>query len=371
MKKSILKYFKAFTLIGVLASVTVLSSCGEDDGGDTVVEATENLLELIESTDGLDSLSKYLNRYPSLTGALSASAEYTFFAPNNDAFISLLETPGFPSSIELINPDIIEGVMAYHVVAGETVLEAEFTTDNTLTTLYTDARTATAQTISFNADGTLLTGSSNKNIEVATGDIRATNGIMHVVKSVLIPLSVEATLTPILGTNAGTILLGGSFTIFAEGITSADIFASENQLTLVSATLAGAAKHTVFAPTNATFESQQLTSASFTGQQWYGILMNSIVVDDANAEDTNEVIDQSEMTTGATFSTQAGGSLFFVNTTEPTNVPGGPGIYIDSDGDFDGSAATLNAEMALINAAVSANGTVHVIAGLCSPAAPQ
>ncbi|MEQ9009645.1 MAG: fasciclin domain-containing protein, partial [Ekhidna sp.] len=222
MKKSILKYFKAFTLIGVMASFIAITSCGNDDGGDPVDPVTDSILDLVNNTPGLDSLKKYLNVYPELTATLDSEGSFTFFAPNNDAFIGLLETPGFPARIESINPEIIKGVLAYHIVSGEVVTTADFSVDTELNTLYTDAATETVQTIKFNADGTILTGSSNKAIEVVDGDVEATNGIMHTTGSVLIPVSVEATLTPILGTLAGSLLLGGDFSILAEGILKAD-----------------------------------------------------------------------------------------------------------------------------------------------------
>jgi uncharacterized surface protein with fasciclin (FAS1) repeats len=68
--------------------------------------------------EALDSLNKYLEAYPDLKGLLNGATEYTFFAPSNTAFISLLATPGFPADIRKINPNIIKGVLSYHFVAG-------------------------------------------------------------------------------------------------------------------------------------------------------------------------------------------------------------------------------------------------------------
>ncbi|MEQ8904526.1 fasciclin domain-containing protein [Ekhidna sp.] len=364
MKKSILKYFKAFTLIGVMASFIAITSCGNDDGGDPVDPVTDSILDLVNNTPGLDSLKKYLNVYPELTATLDSEGSFTFFAPNNDAFIGLLETPGFPARIESINPEIIKGVLAYHIVSGEVVTTADFSVDTELNTLYTDAATETVQTIKFNADGTILTGSSNKAIEVVDGDVEATNGIMHTTGSVLIPVSVEATLTPILGTLAGSLLLGGDFSILAEGILKAD--AGKDLADKISSALATVTDLTVFAPTNATFEAASITAATLTAEQWDAYIRNHVVIGQGGGTDDGvNTLGEDDLTTGSTYTTLNQGSLFIVNS-DPVN---GTGIFIDSNGDFDAEAGTgLNAEVVLLDAVNISQGRIHVIAGILAPA---
>lgn len=380
MKKLLQDYWKAFFVLGIFASIVLISSCGSDDsadsGADTEVEPTQTILELVAATEGLDSLSKYLNRYPSLTSILGAAGSYTFFAPTNEAFAGLLETPGFPSNIDLINPDIIEGTLAYHIVAGQEVSQENFTTSTELNTLYTDALTQAVQIIKFNSDGTLLTGSTTTNIAVGEADIAATNGIMHTTESVLIPPSVGATLTPILGTNAGTVLLGTDFSYLAQGITLADLYAEANTLPTLVSTLAGTTNHNVFAPSNATFDAAAALAgftiedylATFTGEMWYGIISNHVVVGD--------IIAEGDMTTGATYTTALGETLTFAVTGMPSPAvaaanPEAPGIIIDSNGDLTVMDPTTwvnaDAEIVFVNAAPSSNGTVHVIAGVLAP----
>jgi uncharacterized surface protein with fasciclin (FAS1) repeats len=121
----------------------------------------------------------------------------------------------------LINPAIIQGVLYYHIVAGQQ-LSSALTSGASFNTLYTDLTTNTAQAIVINSDGTLKTGSSNQSIHITVPDQKATNGVFHITESVLIPPSVGATLTPILGTVAGTILLGADFTDVAQIVAAAD-----------------------------------------------------------------------------------------------------------------------------------------------------
>lgn len=232
------------------------SGCGPEPV-DPIPEVvpTETIYELIQSTADLDSLAKYIEIYPDLTGLLGADGSNTFFAPNNSAFISLLQTPGFPAEIASINPDIIKGVLAYHIVAGQEVLQAELT--GSYNTLFTDPSTSTVQIIEMNADGTLFTGSSNDAIAIVTGDVKATNGVMHITGSVLIPPSVGATLTVLLGTVAGTIHLGADFTTMAQLITMADIAAAtagETPPTNILASANDGNGWTMFVPSNGVFE---------------------------------------------------------------------------------------------------------------------
>lgn len=215
----------------------VLSGCSDDEEA----KPTMTISEIIASDDfkqsatvsadvALDSLNKFINLYPELQAVITGTTEYTLFAPSNTAFINLMALPGL-SNVALINPDIIKGVLAYHLVAG-TTLQADLTPGKELTTLYTDPATTTVQTIIVNADGSLKTGSTNQSIQITTPDKKATNGVVQVTATVLIPPSVGASLTPILGTMAATVLLGKDFTNLAKVITAADAGFTEDASTL-------------------------------------------------------------------------------------------------------------------------------------------
>jgi uncharacterized surface protein with fasciclin (FAS1) repeats len=269
------KRFLSFMTRALMAVALLLTlgvaGCDDDDDGPSVYNGT--VLELLadarfkESASvsedvALDSLNKYLSLNPSLTAVLQASPEVTLFAPSNTAFKSLLATPGFPANIADINPEIIAGVLAYHIVTS-TNTKSELTENTELTTIYP---AATAQDkIIVNADGTLKTGSSNQSIVITSEDNLATNGVVHVVGSVMIPQSVGATLTPILGTMAGTLLLGADFTFLADIIAKADAGFSETATDKKVATLLAnpSASATFFATPDAVFS--QIGGDAFVG----------------------------------------------------------------------------------------------------------
>jgi len=266
-----------------MASLFVFSGCSNDDNGPTVFSGTVGAYvsdaSFKEANTGspdtaLDSLAKYIALYPDLLVVLNATSDVTLFAPSNTAFKNLLATPGFPTQISLISPDLIKGVLAYHIVSGKKT-KADLTAGTTLSSMFTDPNVpGTPQVIKVKDDGTLLTGSTNDNIDIVVADKMATNGVIQVVESVMIPPSVGASLTPILGTMAGTVLLGKDFTLLARLVARADNGVTENPtigllkiVTWLARPVAGDfTGATFFAPPNAVIEAAA-SAQGITGTQ--------------------------------------------------------------------------------------------------------
>ena len=370
---------KLLAMLFSLSAMVVFVGCdsGEEEE-EQEPDPTQTLMEIVNTTEGFDSLKKYIEFYPDLVAALSGTGDYTFFAPDNNAFVGLLATPGFPEDIRSINPDIVKGVLSYHVSTTR-YESADLTAGLSISTLVPN------ENIVINEDGTLKTGSSNPAIEITEADVKATNGVMHIIGSVMITPTVGATLTPILGTNAGTLLLGAPFSSLAYGIQQAEAFALSNSLPSVIGTLAGAATTTVFAPTNETFAAAAAQSevtveqflGSLTGQQWYGMILNHVVIGSVAPADLTSTAAQ---TTGVTYESalvidQASGTknplFFFYADAAKRN---GIGLFIDSNREYatfnpvdPATYAIFNAEVVLPDAAVNGTSRVHVIAGLLSP----
>ncbi len=291
MTKKLFSILRYTSIVALVASLFIMSGCGDDEEP----APTQTISELISSDAykqasgvdkslALDSSAKYINKYPDLAALMTGTTPYTLFAPSNEAFVNLLATPGFPSNINSINPDIIKGVLSYHFVATQK-LSAELTAGSELSTLYTDAKTTTVQKIVVNADLTLKTGSTNQAIKINAADKKATNGVVHVVQSVMIPPSVGATLTPILGTMAGTILLGKDFTQLAKIITAADGIFTETAtakkittyLAMPSANYPGGKGGTFFASPNAVLTDATVTALTSAADKGRLLLLNHLV----------------------------------------------------------------------------------------------
>lgn len=267
MTKKLFSILRYTSIVALVASLFIMSGCDED--GPVIFAGTQldflKTEEFKQATTGsadnsLDSLVKYVSLYPELTAYISGTTQFTLFAPSNTAFKNLLLTPGFPKAIGLISPDIIKNVLAYHFVEGKK-LQSDLAAGAKFNSKYTDPASPSApQIIEVNANGTLKTGSTNADIDIVVANKQSTNGVIHIVESVMIPPSTGATLTPILGTMAGTILLGKDFTYLASMIAKADAGFTEgtalssrkiSTLLAIPSTTAGFPGATFFAPPNA------------------------------------------------------------------------------------------------------------------------
>ncbi|MEP0987015.1 fasciclin domain-containing protein [Ekhidna sp.] len=385
MKKSILKYFKAFTLIGVMASFIALSSCSDD--GDDVVIATETIWQILESRDNLSSLETELLAVD-LDASLKADGELTLFAPTNAALSTLLGTLGL-EDFSTVSTDIATAVLAYHV-AGQVINSEDLVEGATFTTLQ-------GETFEVGGGPSIISGATS-NATFSVTDIQATNGVVHIIDVVMVPPTIGAAIVATLGTVAQPVLLGADFSILAEGIAKAD------EGKAAEATIVGALTQvqdlTVFAPTNATFEAAAGVTESddeaaveakvqgfidaLSAAQWDAYVRNHVVVGQGGGTDDGiETLGPDDFDPNGTFNTLAGTEtapqrLFIVTTGEASATatavnPNAPGIYIDSDQNFDptNSAATLNAEIVIPDAVSSSNGRIHVIAGILVPATAQ
>lgn len=304
-------YMKHALMVSAMVAIVGISGCDDDDGP-TVFNGT--IMDLISSdqykqsingddTKSLDSLVKYLT-YHNLNAVVTATGPITLFAPNNAAFKSLIATPGFPADIRKIDPNIVKGVLSYHVVADE-VKKSELTSGASFSTAFTGTASNPDDKINVNSDGTLLTGSTNQAIVITEADKLATNGVVHVTGTVLIPQSVGASLTPILGTLAGSVYLGADFTTLVKMITKADVgISAGDQIRTLLATPAATetssnVRRTFFAIPNAYFtaaaQAQGITVdqllASFSSATARAILLNHFITTSTANKTTYTVSD--------------------------------------------------------------------------------
>lgn len=114
-----------------------------------------------------------------LEAALSGTGPFTVFAPTNTAFAA---APAGLSTSQL------SSVLLYHVVAGQ-VLSTGIPFGSPVPTLDTKTlagATVAAQTITINSNLTITDTTASAGSILAT-DVRASNGVIHVVGKVLIP----------------------------------------------------------------------------------------------------------------------------------------------------------------------------------------
>lgn len=111
-----------------------------------------------------------------LVDALSAAGPFTVFAPTNEAFSKLFATLGV-SGISDLTADQLTPILLYHVVSGN-ILASEVTSGDVPT-----LKSGSNISIMANAKGVKINNTTN----VITTDVQGTNGVIHVIDSVLLP----------------------------------------------------------------------------------------------------------------------------------------------------------------------------------------
>jgi transforming growth factor-beta-induced protein len=160
-----------------------------------------------------------------LVETLKGEGPFTVFAPTDEAFAKLpagtVESLLLPENLEQL-----QSILLYHVVSGK-VMASDVVT-------LTSADTVGGQAITIKVeDGKVFL---NDTIEVIITDVEASNGVIHVIDSVLLP---PAKLSDIVD----TAVADGRFTTLAAALGAAELVE----------TLKGEGPFTVFAPTDDAF----------------------------------------------------------------------------------------------------------------------
>ena len=160
-----------------------------------------------------------------LVDTLKGEGPFTVFAPTDDAFTKLPE--GTVATLLLPeNLEQLKSILLYHVVSGK-VPAADVVT-------LTSADTVQGDPVSVKVDGGKVY--LNDTVEVIITDVEASNGVIHVIDSVLLP---PAKLVDIVD----TAVADGRFTTLAAALGAAGLVD----------TLKGEGPFTVFAPTDDAF----------------------------------------------------------------------------------------------------------------------
>lgn len=157
---------KAFTLFALTAILALpLAANGYDDKDivDTAVEAGSfNTLVAAVQAAGL-------------VDALKADGPLTVFAPTDEAFAKLPEGT-VESLLEPENLDQLQAILTYHVVSGQVM--AASVTDGL------EAASLNGATLIFSVDEN---GARVGDANIVTTDVATSNGVIHVIDTVLIP----------------------------------------------------------------------------------------------------------------------------------------------------------------------------------------
>lgn len=207
---------------------------------DGVLLPTLPLTVSIQSNPNLSILLEAVGLFPDLVTLLDGSqmGTSTVFAPTNDAFVGLLAAIG-QTQLSDIPPGVIERLLQYHVVPG-TQLAADLDNNETLDTSLDAEGDQQEQLTVSTAEGVVINPDGGGGT-VTDADNLSTNGVVHVVNSVLIP-PLELS---ILNTIVEPAYFNVNFTTLTGAVVNAGLLGT---LTDTEADL------TLFAPDNTAFE---------------------------------------------------------------------------------------------------------------------
>ena len=166
---------KRFVVLGlVLALGTVPAFAGSSCSGSSAAQAanTGDIVATASSAGSFNTLVAAVQA-AGLVETLQSDGPFTVFAPTDEAFAKLPE-----GTVEALiaNPDQLRAILLYHVVPGK-VMAADVVSLNSATT----AQGSDVEIML--ADGGVMINDAN----VTATDIETSNGVIHVIDTVIIP----------------------------------------------------------------------------------------------------------------------------------------------------------------------------------------
>lgn len=172
-------------------------------------DETQTIAEIASSDPQFSTLVAAL-KAADLAGPFDActDAKTTVFAPTNDAFAAAIEALGTTPEKLLADKATLTSILTYHVVSGE-VDAAKVVTLSKATTL-------NGADIAIETTGGKVV--LNDTVNVVATDVKACNGIIHVIDAVLVPPAKPT--MPVTGLDAGElaalaaglVVVGGALT---------------------------------------------------------------------------------------------------------------------------------------------------------------
>jgi uncharacterized surface protein with fasciclin (FAS1) repeats len=177
-------FLRSFAVVPAAAAL-LLVACGGEATNVPAQDATN--AAAVSSTGGPDILATAdaAGQFKTLTAAIKAAGleetlkgagPFTVFAPTDDAF-KKLPAGTVESLLKPENKDKLKAILTYHVVSGKV--------PSTDAVKLTTAKTVNGKDIKLSVDGKDL--KLNGSAKVVKADINASNGVIHVIDTVILP----------------------------------------------------------------------------------------------------------------------------------------------------------------------------------------
>ena len=218
------------SVVGSALSVSAAAQCGSACADKTQETARASLVAFNQAPDIVDTaiaagsfktLAAALGA-AELVGALKGEGPFTVFAPTDEAFAKL-PAGTVENLLKPENKELLKSILLFHVVSGDVRSDAA--------SKLTSATTLSGQRLDIKSSRWGLTVDGAK---VTTADVAASNGVIHVIDTVMMPV------TKNIAQVAGE---AGSFSTLLAAAKAADLVPA----------LTGTDQYTVFAPTDEAF----------------------------------------------------------------------------------------------------------------------
>ena len=151
-----------------------------------VFSQEKNIVEVAVSSDAHTTLVAAV-KAADLVGVLTSEGPFTVFAPTNDAF-SKLPAGTVETLLKPENISKLQAILKYHVVSGN------FMASDVVALINKNNGMATIPTVNGSSltamikDGSVFLKDVNGNMsKISATDLKASNGVIHVIDSVVLP----------------------------------------------------------------------------------------------------------------------------------------------------------------------------------------
>ena len=186
---------KTTLIAAALAGSLVLAACGSDEDSatttappaaettaapapETTAAAPGDIVAVASGNEDFSTLVAAVQA-AGLVETLQGAGPFTVFAPTNEAFAKL--PAGLVDKLLLPeNKDVLVKILTYHVVSGK-VMAADVTAG--------DVPSVEGSTIKVTVDGGTV--KLNDSATVVATDVEASNGVIHVIDTVILPPDVD------------------------------------------------------------------------------------------------------------------------------------------------------------------------------------
>ena len=158
-------------MLKTLAPLSLLSIVALGTGSAQAAPAQKSIVAVASEAGSFDTLVAAL-KAADLVGALEGAGPFTVFAPTDEAFAKL---PAGTVEALLADKEQLTKILTYHVVAGKVTAEQVAGLDS--------AKTLEGSSLAIDTTAGVQIGDAM----VVQADVMASNGVIHVIDTVLIP----------------------------------------------------------------------------------------------------------------------------------------------------------------------------------------